>query len=97
MLTTEAVEKQRLEATTQLTTQSTAQEKMLKEQLSAQLAMLDAETARQIELTKTTCAADAPGLVLQPWDRIEHRWVAEKNTESVTVYMAFMLDARSFR
>merc|ERR1719310_1381089 len=54
MLTTEAVEKQRLEATTQLTTQSTAQEKMLKEQLAAQLAMLDAETARQIELTKTT-------------------------------------------
>merc|ERR1719420_2114413 len=52
MLTTEIVEKQRLEATQQLTTASGAQEKMLKEQLDAQLKMLDAETARQIELTK---------------------------------------------
>ena len=33
MLTTEAVEKQRLEATQQLTTASTAQEKMLKERM----------------------------------------------------------------
>merc|ERR1719371_92770 len=54
MLTTETVEKQRLEATQQLTTASTAQEKMMKEQLDAQLKMLDAETARQIELTKQT-------------------------------------------
>merc|ERR1719504_183782 len=53
-LTTDAVEKQRLEATTQLTQASGMQEKMLKEQLDAQLKMLDAETARQIELTKTT-------------------------------------------
>ena len=64
MLTTEIVEKQRLEATQQLTTASTAQEKMMKDQLAAQLQMLDAETARQIELTKQTSAADALGLVL---------------------------------
>ena len=64
MLTTEIVEKQRLEATQQLTSASGAQEKMLKEQLDAQLKMLDAETARQIELTKQTSAADAPGEVI---------------------------------
>ena len=64
MLTTEIVEKQRLEATQQLTTASTAQEKMMKDQLDAQLKMLDAETARQIELTKAQSAADAPGEVV---------------------------------
>merc|ERR1712093_536613 len=45
---------QRLEATQQLTSASTMQEKILKDQLDAQLKMLDAEAARQIELTKQT-------------------------------------------
>merc|ERR1719213_1504772 len=54
MITTEAVEKQRLEATTQLTSVSTAQEKTLKDQLDMQVKMLETETARQIELTKQT-------------------------------------------
>merc|ERR1719399_90343 len=55
MITTEAVEKQRIEATQQLTSVSTAQEKMLKDQLDMQLQMLETETARQIEMTKQQC------------------------------------------
>merc|ERR550514_700534 len=65
MLTTETVEKQRLEATQQLTTASTAQEKMMKDQLAAQLQMLDAETARQIELTKQTYTQQTMALTMQ--------------------------------
>ena len=64
MITTEAVEKQRIEATQQLTSVSTAQEKMLKDQLDMQLQMLEAETARQIELTQQTSGTDARDLVL---------------------------------
>merc|ERR1719359_2664275 len=54
MMTAEIVEKQRLEATQQLSSANTMQEKILKDQYEAQVKMLDAEADRQIELTKQT-------------------------------------------
>ena len=65
MMTQDIVEKQRLEATQQLSSASTMQEKILTDQYEAQVKMLDAEADRQIELTKQTSAADAPGLVVR--------------------------------
>merc|ERR1719183_1990406 len=54
MMTAEIVEKQRLEATTQLSSASGMQEKIMKDQYEAQIKTLDAEAERQIELTKQT-------------------------------------------
>merc|ERR1712093_791138 len=54
MMTQDIVEKQRLEATQQLSSASTMQEKILTDQYEAQVKMLDAEADRQIELTKQT-------------------------------------------
>ena len=65
MMTQDIVEKQRLEATQQLSSASTMQEKILTDQYEAQVKMLDAEADRQIELTKQTSAADAQGLVVR--------------------------------